>query len=90
MFVLLGIFYLLHYFRMPNAIGHLIKDYRLKSGKSQMIIECEIGLSLGMLSRIESGKVNPTKETILKIAKSLELDPVETAKLFGINVQELY
>jgi len=40
-------------------------------------------LSFGHLSRIESGKLNPTKETLLKISQALKLDPRQQSYLFN-------
>ena len=45
-----------------------------------------IEASAGTISRIENGKVNPTKETLLTIAEELKLDSIETAYLLGIDI----
>ncbi len=49
-----------------------------------MELELEIGASPGSMSRIESGQVNPTKETIINLSKLLELSETEIASLFSI------
>lgn len=54
---------------------------------SQLALEVAINLSPGTISRIENGIINPNKETILKIAKALNLNGVETASLFGIQIE---
>jgi len=48
-----------------------------------MQLELEISASFGSISRFESGKVNPTKETILKISKVLNLSDRELDYLIG-------
>jgi len=52
---------------------------------SQFDLENEIGASAGVISRIESGKVNPTKETIREIAKTLKLNNRELDYLIGVT-----
>lgn len=68
-------------------LGLKIKSYRLNSGKSQLLVELETQLSPGVMSRIENGLTNPNKETILRIAQVLNLNGVETASLFGIDIK---
>lgn len=68
------------------SLGQKIKKYRLRSGKSQLDLELETGLSTGTLSRIENGVINPTKETIIAISKALELTDEQIASLFSLNV----
>lgn len=50
---------------------------------SQFTLEQEIGASAGYLSRIENGEVNPTRETVLKIAEKLNLRDKEIDYLVG-------
>lgn len=59
-----------------------VKQFRKEKGFSQIQLELEAGLTLGTVSRIEAGKTNPTKETLLKIALVLELDAEEKNYLF--------
>ncbi|MBD3363223.1 helix-turn-helix domain-containing protein [Candidatus Dojkabacteria bacterium] len=54
-----------------------------------MELELEIGASPGSISRIENGKVNPTKETIINIARALKLDTYDIASLFGVDLKDL-
>ncbi len=60
-----------------------LKYFRIRSGLSQMDLELEINAAFGSISRFESGKVNPTKETILKISKVLKLSDRELDYLIG-------
>ena len=64
--------------------GTIIKKIRKKYGMSQFALECQAGFSYGSLSRIENGQVNPTKETLFKIASVLKLNRDEVIELFGI------
>ncbi|MDQ7020494.1 MAG: helix-turn-helix transcriptional regulator [Candidatus Dojkabacteria bacterium] len=63
-----------------------MKNFRKRSGLSQLELEMRIDGSPGMISRIENGKVNPTKETLLTVAKELDLKAIETANLFDIEL----
>lgn len=52
---------------------------------TQMELECFIDAASGHISRIESGMINPTKETLDKIAQALKLNDKERALLFSGN-----
>ncbi len=65
-------------------IGQKIRYYRIRAGMSQLELELLVHAAQGSISRIESGKVNPTKETIWAIARTLQLTNLEIASLFGI------
>lgn len=71
---------------MNNSLGEKIKYYRQRSKKSQLELELETGLSTGTISRIENNAINPTKETLSRIADVLKLKPSELAYLLGINI----
>ncbi len=66
------------------SIGEKIKFFRIRTGKSQLDLEFNTGMSPGCISRIENNLVNPTKETLFAISKALELTPDEQAHLLGI------
>ncbi len=64
---------------LTATLGGLIKDYRLKKRLSQLEVSLRIGWSdATRLSKIEQGRVGkPTRETIDKIIKALELNEQE-------------
>jgi transcriptional regulator with XRE-family HTH domain len=64
-------------------LGTKIRNFRKRSGLSQLQLETELGASSGTISRIENGEVNPTKETIGKISKILKLSDWEFSYLVG-------
>lgn len=66
-----------------STLGNRIKFFRKRAKISQFKLEEQIGASAGSLSRIESGEVNPTKETLEKIIKSLGLNIREENYLVG-------
>jgi transcriptional regulator with XRE-family HTH domain len=70
---------------MDNTVGEKIRKFRKRSGISQFELELRIDASPGSISRIESGQVNPTKETLQKISKVLHLTEIEQANVFGIE-----
>jgi transcriptional regulator with XRE-family HTH domain len=74
---------------MNVKIGDKIRKFRKRSGMSQFELELQIDASPGSISRIESGQVNPTKETISKIIQVLNLRMHDAASLFDIGTEEL-
>jgi len=69
-------------------IGNKLREYRIRANVSQLQLELSIGASTGSISRIENGFVNPSKETLLKIAEVLNLNFLEKAELLGISISE--
>jgi transcriptional regulator with XRE-family HTH domain len=67
------------------TIGEKIKYFRKGRGLSQLELELELNTSPGRVSRIESGKVIPTRQSILRIAQSLGLSPYQLEYLDGSN-----
>lgn len=67
-----------------QPIGAKIHYYRKRAEMSQLDLETAIDASPGSISRIESGKVNPTKETLIAISNALNLTLVERSKLLDI------
>ena len=67
-------------------IGNKLREYRIRANVSQLQLELSIGASTGSISRIENGLVNPSKETLLKIAEVLNLNFLEKAELLGIQI----
>ena len=67
------------------TLGEKIRKFRNRAGLSQLDLECKIGAASGSVSRIESGKINPTKETVQRIIDVLDLSPIEIASLFNIE-----
>ncbi len=63
-------------------LGDKIRFFRKRLGWTQMQLELEINAAPGMISRIEVGQVNPTKETLHTISKNLKLNQREKAELF--------
>lgn len=70
---------------MSPQLGNRIKYFRKRSGMSQLELETLIGTSSGSLSRIENGEVNPTKETLDKIASALRLTLKQIVYLNGLQ-----
>lgn len=72
------------------SLGEKIKYYRLRAKKSQLDLELETGLSTGTISRIENGNINPTKETLSRVAEVLKLKPSEVAYLLDLHIFSIY
>lgn len=67
----------------PKTIGKRLRFFRKRAGMSQLELETSIGASAGMVSRIENGSVNPTKESVLSIAKELKMNEREIDYVIG-------
>lgn len=67
-------------------LGEKIRNFRKRAGLSQLDLEVLTNVSPGTISRIENSQVNPTKETLLVLANSLQLVQHEIADLFNIDL----
>ena len=65
--------------------GEKVKKYRKVHKLSQLHLELEAGLSNGVISRIENSVINPSKETLFKIAIALELNIHELTDLVCLD-----
>lgn len=70
---------------LPTQKHCILKILRQKHKISQMQLELQANLCLGTISRIENEKINPTKETLIRIAKALDLNADEILMLFGVD-----
>jgi transcriptional regulator with XRE-family HTH domain len=68
-----------------SHIGQRVRAFRELKGLTQQQLELELDASFGHISKIESGKVNPTKETLLNISRIMWLSQREEMLLLGIN-----
>lgn len=66
-----------------DKLGQRLNYFRKRAGISQFDLELKLGLSSGVISRIQSGKVNPTKETLLAIASVLKMNSNEIDYVMG-------
>ncbi|MBN2015947.1 helix-turn-helix transcriptional regulator [Candidatus Dojkabacteria bacterium] len=65
------------------TLGRRIRYFRKKRKVTQLDLELEVDLSIGLLSRIENGKISPRKETLDKIIKILNIKGREREYLCG-------
>lgn len=70
---------------MHNSIGQKLKYFRKRANLSQLELETTIGAAPGSISRIESGSVNPNKETVIKIAQAAGINDKELDYIIGIT-----
>ena len=68
------------------SLGEKIRNYRKQREISQFNLEIKIGAAFGSISRIENNLVKPTRETLSKISKALDLTPSQTADLLGLRI----
>lgn len=71
-----------------NQAGILIKKFRIRAGLSQFDLECKINAAFGSISRIENGKVDPSKETINRIVHELKLSTHEAGLLYALDINQ--
>jgi len=57
-----------------QMIGIRIGELRAKKGMTQETLAGKMGINPKYLSSIERGKENPTLDTLIKLAESLEVD----------------
>ena len=65
-------------------LGQKVQNFRKRAGISQLELETLIDAAPGSISRIENGKVNPNKETLLQIIKVLKLKDREAIDLMEV------
>ncbi len=63
----------------PNIIGLKIKDRRKELGMTQPELAEKAGISQGSISRVESGKLNPTFMVMIRICSALHMTTDELA-----------
>ena len=61
-------------------MGERIKDIRIKKKMTQndLAIECQV--EKASMSRLESGRSNPTVRTLQRVCKALDVDIIELFK----------
>jgi transcriptional regulator with XRE-family HTH domain len=62
------------------ALGQAIKTLRVERELKQLAVAEDAGITVAHLSKIESGKVNPTWSTVETVAKALGVTVAEVAK----------
>ncbi len=75
-------------FNLPDNsyYAKVLKKYRIERKMSQLELEVKADLPFGTVSRIENGKVNPSKETLLKISYTLKLQAKDFLYLSGFTI----
>jgi len=68
-----------------QTYGQKLRQLRQSRHVSQLQLEVAANLSVGSVSRMENNRINPTKETLFKIANVLRLTSEEAAELFCIK-----
>ncbi|HXF92475.1 MAG TPA: helix-turn-helix transcriptional regulator [Nitrospiraceae bacterium] len=67
---------------IKRAVGQRIKTVRQRMGLTQDQLAERVGLSPKYISGIERGVENPTMDTLIRLAKMLEVEPYDLF-LFG-------
>lgn len=60
-----------------QAVGIIIRNYRLDGGLSQEKLGERMGVSTNYISLLESGKRYPSIGTLIRVARALDADPGE-------------
>ncbi|MBY0399310.1 helix-turn-helix transcriptional regulator [Myxococcota bacterium] len=59
--------------RKASAFGRLLRDWRKRSGQSQLALATEAGISQRYLSFVETGRSKPSREMVLRLAEALDV-----------------
>jgi transcriptional regulator with XRE-family HTH domain len=74
----------------PNTLGQYLKNKRSEEGLTLRQLEAITGINQGSLSHIERGQFrSPSVYNVTKLAKYLELSPLEVAKMIDIPNEEI-
>jgi len=57
------------------TIGETIRDYRERKGWKQRELAAAMEMDSSYVSRLESGELNPSMETIMKLTQALDCTP---------------
>ena len=78
--------------RSTGQFGATLRRLRERRGLSQSGLARSIGLSSSTVNMLESEARHPSRETVLALARALELDPAETDDLLvaGIHLPTAY
>lgn len=68
-----------------NEFGKKLRKLRKQKGLNQLDLELCAGMAPGSISRIENQKINPSKETLYRIAIALNLNEKELFDLFCLR-----
>lgn len=72
---------------MSSDLGERIRFFRKRSGLSQLELEMQSDSASGSISRMETSVINPTKESLKKIAEVLKLNAREISYLIGVTAE---
>ena len=63
---------------MTSAFGHILKYWRETRRFSQLALSLEAGMSSRHLSFLETGRSKPSRETVLRLARTLDMPRATT------------
>jgi transcriptional regulator with XRE-family HTH domain len=61
--------------KILRAFGTYVRELREKAGLTQKQLANNMDVEISQISRIETGKINPSLCTIVKLANTLEIKP---------------
>jgi len=67
----------------PSPFGRLLREWRARRGTSQLRLATESGVSSRHLSFIETGRSQPSREMVLRLAEALDVPLRERNALLG-------
>jgi transcriptional regulator with XRE-family HTH domain len=56
-----------------SGVGPLLREWRRRRGRTQLDVALDAGISARHLSFVETGRSNPGREIMLRIAEQLEI-----------------
>jgi transcriptional regulator with XRE-family HTH domain len=67
----------------PSPFGRLLREWRARRGMSQLRLATEAGVSPRHLSFVETGRSQPSREMVLRLAETLDVPLRERNALLG-------
>jgi transcriptional regulator with XRE-family HTH domain len=67
--------------RLGSPVGHLLREWRAARGMSQLDLAMQAGFSARHVSFIETGRTQPSRQTLLVLAETLEVPLRERDRL---------
>ncbi|HEY1308453.1 MAG TPA: helix-turn-helix transcriptional regulator [Vicinamibacterales bacterium] len=61
-----------------RKFGQVVRDARVRHGWSQAVLHVRSGVSIGDISRVECGRLAPSRQQMARLAEALDLPSTDT------------
>lgn len=66
------------------SFGTLLRQWRTNAKMSQRALGAAVGCSTRHLNFVENGRANPSRDLVLRLARALDMKPLDTNRLLGL------